>query len=167
MTQLAARITFAMLATIALAGLPVGGTWMAVPAVLFLILAVGPPLGARGGGWGAVGSAVGLLGGSIGIATALLAVAEWGSEPPYTARIGFAGAALLLAAAALAGGAFLPSRPRRAIGMLLLGSTAGCLAMVSFTINTWYFVSLPLCWLAAALAVIRSVASTGASRGGA
>ena len=49
--------------------------------------------------------------------------------------------------------------------MLIAGSTAGCLAMALFTIDTWYFAALPLCWFAAAIAVIRSAISGGASRG--
>lgn len=165
MTLLTARITLAALALLALVSIPLGGSWMAAPAVLFLILAAVLPVRTRTVWWGLAGSAIGLLGGGVGIATALQAIAERGTEAPYDTRIGYAGAALLLAAFALAGGALLPSRPRPAVGLLLLGSTAGCLAMALFAINTWYFVSLPLCWLAAALAVVRSALSTGASRG--
>lgn len=167
MTRYAARLTLAALAMLALAGIPLGGSWMAAPAVLFLSLAAGLPVHRRDGRWGLASSAIGLLGGGVGIATAVLAVAERGAETPYNTRIGFVGVALLFAALALAGGGLLPSRPRLAIGILFLGSPAGCLAMAFFTVDTWYFISLPLCWLAAALAVVRSVASTGASRGAA
>jgi hypothetical protein len=167
MRRLTARLTLAILALLTLAGILLAGSWMAAPAVFFSILAAAPPVRARDGWWGLVGAATGLLGGGLGIATALLAITERSTEHPYDARVGFALAALALASLAFAGGALLPSRPRPAIGMLLVGSAAGCVAMAFFTIATWYFVALPLCWFAAAIAVARAAAPVGASRGAA
>lgn len=100
------------------------------------------------------------------MATALAAIAVRGGEAPYDARVGFAGAALLLAALAMAGGPLVATRPRLATGLLLAGSTAGGLAMAFFTIDTWYFVAPPLCRLASALALVRPGPAAGTARGG-
>ena len=167
MTRFAARLTLAALALLALAGIPLVGYWTAAPAILLLILGASPLLHARESRSGLVGSVTGLLGGATGIGTALAAIVKRGTEAPHDARIGFAVAALLLAALALAGGTFLASRPRRAVGMLLMGSTAGCLTMAFFTVDTWYFVALPLCWLAASIAAVQPAGLAGVPRGAA
>lgn len=156
MTRLGSAGILLALALLALAGVPLLGRWALWPAGLLLLLAAVPLL-ARGErawyGWAALG--VGLLGGGLGVATALVALAALANAAPYRARSGFGAAALLCAAAAMAGGALARARPHAAIGLLLAGSAAGSLAMGLFTIDTWYYAALLLCWLAAMLTALQ------------
>lgn len=138
MSRVGSTVLLLTLALLALAGVPLLGRAALVPAGLFLLLAALRALRPAERGWGGWGAVIaGLVGGSIGVAGA---------------RAGFGWAALIDAALALGGGALARARPRAAVGLLLAGSTAGSLAMGLFTLNTWFFAMLPVCWLGAALA---------------
>jgi hypothetical protein len=154
MTQPGWTMLLVVLALLALAGVPLLGRWALVPFAL-LLLALALPFARSGSGRLARAAVVaGVLGGGLGIGTASAALIDLGGVAPYGTRIGCGWAALLLAAAAAAGGALLPTRRRLAVGLLLAGSTAGSAAMALFSINTWYFAALPLCWLAAGIAAL-------------
>ncbi len=145
-----------LLVLLPLAAVPFLGLWMLALPVLALLLLAARGLSRRdGGGWEWAAVAVGLLGGGIGVASAASALLEVGRVAPYSERAGFGWAALALAGLALAGGALVRTHRRLAVGLLLLGSTAGSAAMALFWINSWYVAALPLCWLAAALALLR------------
>ena len=155
MTRRASTTLLLALALLALAGVPLLGRWAFVPATLLLLLAAWRALPSPGvARWDTAATVAGTLGGGIGVVAAMLAVAELGGDAAYSARAGYGGAALALAALAMIGGALARSHPRMAIALLLAGSTAGALAMSLFTINSWYYVAVPLCWLGAALTAI-------------
>ena len=158
-------VAIVALLILALAAAPLLGWWtLAVPALaLPLVLALGRAP-RNSGAWGAAAVALGLLGGGIGVMNAAAALLEVGGEAPYSGRAGFGWAALALAALATAGGSLARSRRAAAAGLLILGSTAGTVAMGLFWLNSWYAASLPLCWLAAALALLQPPGGAPASR---
>ena len=145
-----------LLVLLPLAAVPVLG-WLvlALPALALLLLAVRALTRRYGDSWDWAAVAVGLLGGGIGVAAAASALLEVGGVTPYSERAGFGWAALALAGLAMAGGALARTRRGLAVGLLLVGSIAGSAAMALFWLNSWYVAALPLCWLAAALALLR------------
>jgi hypothetical protein len=152
-----------LLVLLPLAAVPFLGWWLlALPGLALLLLAAGRLPRRDGGGWEWAAVATGLLGGGIGVASAAGALLEVGRVAPYSGRAGFGWAALALAGLAMTGAALAPTRHRLAAGLLALGSTAGTAAMAVFWINSWYLAALPLCWLAAALALLRPRGATPA-----
>lgn len=145
-----------LLVLLPLAAVPFLGWWMLALPVLVLLLLAARALSRRdGGGWDWAAVAVGLLGGGVGVASAASALLEVGRVAPYSERAGFGWAALALAGLAMAGGGLARTHRRLAVGLLLAGSIAGSAAMALFWLNSWYVAALPLCWLAAALALLR------------
>ncbi len=126
-------VAIGVLVVLALAAAPLLGRWvLGVAALLLVVLVAAPRLD------GVATSAalvLGVRGGVVGGASAL--------------------AALALALIAAAGGALAPTRPKLAGALPVGGSTLGFVAINLFSINTFYFVALPACWLAAALALAR------------
>ena len=152
-----------LLVLLPLAAVPFLGWWLlALPTLALLLLAARGLSRRDGGGWEWAAVAVGLLGGGIGVASAASALLEVGRVAPYSGRAGFGWAALALAGLALAGGALARTRRGLAVGLLVVGSAAGTAAMALFWINSWYLAALPLCWLAAALALLRPPGSAPA-----
>ena len=141
------------LVVLALAAAPLLGSWvLGVAALLLLVLVAAPALG---GVAGRAALVLGVLGGVVGSASALAALRELAADPIYGARAGFGWAALALALVATAGGVLAPARPKLAGALLVGGSTLGFVAINLFSINTFYFVAPPACWLGAALALAR------------
>ena len=152
MNRVGAAITVIVLAILAAASASLLGWWALVPAGLLVALAlVGASARAAPDGWYVAATIAGTLGGAVGVAGALAALAIYGGTAPYAERAALGVAALLGAALVLLGAALIHRRPVAAAGLLLAGSTGGSLAMAGFTIDTWYFAALPICWLGATL----------------
>lgn len=150
------------LALLALAAVPLLGSWvLGVAALLILVVVAAPWLG---GGAGVAAIVLGVLGGLVGAASAGNALQRHADDPIYGARAGFGWVALALALVAVAGGALALARPKAADALLVGGSTLGFIAINLFDINTFYFVAVPACWLGAALALARSAPSRGRGR---
>ncbi len=148
--------TVVLLALLPLAAVPfLGWLVLVLPALTLLLLAARGLTRRDGGGWEWAAVAVGLLGGGIGGGVAASTLLEVGRVAPYSGRAGFGWAALALAGLAMAGGGLARTHRRLAVGLLLLGSTVGSAAMALFWLNSWYVAALPLCWFAAALALLR------------
>jgi hypothetical protein len=96
---------------------------------------------------------LGLLGGLAGTAAAAYALYTVGGMAPYGDRLGFGIAALALAL--VAAGATMLVRARPAVASLVMAgaSLAGLAAISLFDINTWYVLTVPLCLLAAVVAL--------------
>lgn len=96
---------------------------------------------------------LGLLGGLAGTAAAAYALYTVGGTAPYSDRLGFGIAALALAL--VAAGATMLVRARPAVASLVMAgaSLAGLAAISLFDINTWYVLTVPLCLLAAVVAL--------------
>jgi hypothetical protein len=110
---------------------------------------------------------LGLLGGLAGTAATAYALYAVGGTAPYSDRLGFGIAALALAL--VAGGGAPLARARPAAGSLVMAgaSLAGFVAISLFDINTWYVVTVPLCLLAAVVALTaRDAAGRAAGSGG-
>lgn len=150
------------LALLALAALPLLGSWALGVAALLLLVVVAVPW--LGGGAGAAAIVLGVLGGLVGAASAGSALQRHASDPLYGERAWFGWTALALALVAAAGGALALARPKAAAALLVVGSTLGFIAINLFDINTFYFVAVPACWLGAALALARSTPSRGGRR---
>lgn len=145
-----------LMTVVSVAAVFVVGTWtLAVTAIILLLLVAHVLSGQRGGvwwGWGAV--LLGLLGGLVGAASALAALASAGDMAGAGGRAGFGWAALVLAAVAAAGATLVRRRPRLSVIALVAGSSLGIAAMSLFDINTFYVAAVPLCWIAAVLALL-------------
>ena len=100
-----------------------------------------------------VATTLGVLGGLAGTAAAAYALFTVGGTAPYSDRLAFGIAALVLAV--VAGAAGLVVRARPATGSLVMAgaSLAGLVSISLFDINTWYMVTVPLCLLAAVIAL--------------
>lgn len=139
-----------VLVLLAVAAAPLLGWWTLGVAVVLLALASATYGRARV--W--TGTAP-VLGGAVAGVSALVALLHRAGDPAYGGRAVFGWAALALALVAAAGGGLAPTRPGLAAAPLLLGSLLGFVAINLFDIDTFYFVAMPLCWLAAALALTR------------
>lgn len=102
---------------------------------------------------------LGLIGAFAGILAAGYAFVIYmvegtnGMANPYAARVGFGVAAFLLAGVAGLGALLVWRRPEVGSLLLMLGSILGFVAINLFNINTWYILTVPLCLLAALLAL--------------
>jgi hypothetical protein len=131
------------------------GTWaLGLSAVILLLLGAHVLTGRRGGAWWARAAALlGLLGGLVAMASAAVALAT-PSPTDSGGRAWFGWAALALAAIATSSTSLVQAQPRLAAAGLVAGSSLGLVAISLFDINTYYPVALPLCWIAAALALL-------------
>ena len=145
-----------VLAVVAALATMVAGLWMlGVSAVILLLLVARVLIAPQGGWWWRWGAVpLGLLGGLVGMASALTALVAVGDMAGSGERAGWGWAALVLAALAAAGAAVARARPRLACAALIAGSSLGMAAMSLFDINTFYVAAVPLCWIAAALALL-------------
>jgi hypothetical protein len=145
-------VALGILALLAVAAAPLLGTWVVgVAAVLVVLAAVTTGRGAAG----VVSAfALGVLGGLAGAASAIAALLSHAADPIYAGRAWIGGVALFLGLVAAAGGLLVPTRPRLAALLLVLGSLLGFIAINRYDINTLYFVALPACWLAAVVALV-------------
>jgi hypothetical protein len=108
----------------------------------------------RGDAWIAIAITLGVLGGLVGAASAFAALRHHASDSLYAGRSALGGIALALGLIAAVGGLLIPTRPRLAATFLLLGSLLGFVAMNFYDINTVYILALPVCWIAAAIALV-------------
>jgi hypothetical protein len=145
-----------VLAVVAALAAVVAGLWTLGLSAAILLLLVVRVLTVQQGGWWWRWSAVplGLLGGLVGMASALTALVAVGEVAGAGERVGWGWAALVLAALAAAGATVARARPRLACAALIAGSSLGMAAMSLFDINTFYVAAVPLCWIAAALALL-------------
>jgi hypothetical protein len=144
-----------VLAMIAALAAVVAGLWtLGVSAVILLLLVVRVPIAQQGGWWRWGVVLFGLLGGLVGMASALTALVAVGDVAGAGERVGWGLAALVLATLAAAGATVAQARPRLACAALIAGSSLGMVAMSLFDINTFYVAAVPLCWIAAALALL-------------
>jgi hypothetical protein len=135
-------------------------------AVMLLQLVVSV-LGRRRDGlpWGRAAALLGLLGGLVAMACAAVALVAWGVTDSG-GRAGFGWAALALAITATVSASLVREQPRLTVVGLVTGSSLGLAAISLFNISTFYVVSLPLGWIAAALALLsrRPVSKGGLAR---
>jgi len=156
------------LALLALATGPVLGTGVANVVAAFIVvvgiasavlsrrwtsgeqgLGEGPPSN-NGCVW--ISTSLGLLGGLVAAGNAVFALMHLSGDVHYGERAVFGWAALLLGLAASAGALLIRARPWVATALLVGGSLLGFVAINLYYINTYYFLAVPLCLLAPALA---------------
>jgi len=149
---LVALIPIAVAAPVALATPLVGGWAIGFSALLLLIVAAAAVVG--GQGWRRFAVAVALLGGVVGVYSASSAIVQVGTTAPYMGRLGFAVAALLLAALAGGSGVAVDVRPRAAAALVAFSGLLGAVAINLFYINTPYLLAVPLWLLSAVFALV-------------
>lgn len=140
------------LSLLALAASPVLGTSVAymVAAFIAVVGIASVILGQRSRSWPA--TSLGLLGGLVAAGSAIFALRLHSGDVFYGGREVFGWAALLLGLAAFVGALLIRTRPGAAAALLVGGSLLGFVAINLFDINTPYFLAVPLCAVAAALA---------------
>lgn len=105
------------------------------------------------------GVALGILGALAGITASAYAFVIYmvnglnGTGNPYASRVGYCIAAFLLAIIAGVGAALLPRQTLLGSILLVAGSILGFLSINLMYTNTWYALAVPLCLLAAILAL--------------
>lgn len=114
------------------------------------------------------GMVLGILGGLAGLGASVLAFFVYmveglnGTGNPLAPRLGFLVAAFILALVVVFGGILAPRRPEPASVLMVGGSVIGTIAISLFYLNTWYALAVPLCLLAAALALNGAGSGAGA-----
>lgn len=156
-------LAIGLLALLTVAAAPLLGTWVLVVAAALVVLAA--VTAGRGAAGVAIAAALGALGGLAGAATAFAVLRQYGDTPPYESRAGFAWAAVALGLLAAGSGLLVPTRPRLAAALLVVGSLFGFVAINFFNVNSLYFVAVPACWLAAAGALVARPPTRPASGG--
>jgi hypothetical protein len=97
---------------------------------------------------------LGILGGIVGLASAISAFLAVGNDAAYNARLWTGWLALALAVFAAIAALFIRQRPVFASIVMLISGVVGFLCINLFYINTFYFISLPLWLIAAAIGFI-------------
>ena len=144
-----------VLAVLALATGPVLG-WMVATVVAVFIVGVGVAAAIFGEPWTWwITTVLGALGGLAAIWSAAGALVLRSGDVYHAERAAFGWAALALGLAALAGALLIRTRPGLASALLAGGSILGFLAINLFDINTYYALAVPLCLIAALLALAR------------
>jgi hypothetical protein len=142
-----------VLAVLALATAPVVGPMVAAVVAAFCVAVGGGAaiVGERWTRW--ITTVLGVLGGLAGTGSAAVALVRHGGDVHYADRAGFGWAAVALGLAAVAGALLIPTRPGLASALLAGGSILGFVAINLFDINTYYVLAVPLCIVAALLAL--------------
>ncbi|MGZ3678186.1 MAG: hypothetical protein ACXWQR_06420 [Ktedonobacterales bacterium] len=105
------------------------------------------------------GVVLGILGALAGVTASAYAFLIYmvtglnGTGNPYASRVGYCIAAFILAIIAGVGAALLPRQPVLGSILLVAGSILGFISINLMYINTWYALAIPLCILAAILAL--------------
>lgn len=105
------------------------------------------------------GVVLGILGALVGVTAAGYAFIIYmvnglnGTGNPYASRVGYCIAAFILAIVAGVGAALLPRQTMLGSILLVAGSILGFISLNLMYVNTWYALAIPLCLLAAILAL--------------
>ncbi|MGZ3663866.1 MAG: hypothetical protein ACXVDA_05165 [Ktedonobacterales bacterium] len=105
------------------------------------------------------GVVLGILGALAGVTASAYAFLIYminglnGTGNPYASRVGYCIAAFILAIIAGVGAALLPRQPVLGSILLVAGSILGFISINLMYTNTWYALAIPLCILAAILAL--------------
>jgi hypothetical protein len=147
-----------VLVLLPVAAAPLVGTSVAAVSAVMVVLVVGI-LFARARGWRpglrwtVAVAALTLLGGVIGVVSAASGLLAVQGVVPYTERVGFGYAALVLAVIAGAAGLSAAKWSRASAAIIVGAGVAGAVAINLFYINTYYLLAVPP-WLTAAVAAL-------------